>query len=163
MPIPVPDLSRSLTPRGRAGFTVLELLVVTAIVGILAQIGLARYGRVRDQAEMVRAIGDIKAIQTDIDNFEGENGRLPTSLAEIDRAGVVDPWGNPYEYFPFPASAGPPPNARRDRFLVPINSAYDLYSAGPDGRSAISLVTASSRDDIVRANDGGFIGPARSF
>jgi hypothetical protein len=35
-----------------------------------------------------------------------------------------------------------------------------LYSMGPDGRSSLPLAAKHSRDDIVRANDGAFIGAA---
>ncbi len=53
--------------------------------------------------------------------------------------------------------------ARKDRFLVPINSDYDLYSLGKDGRSVAALTAKDSRDDVVRASDGAFIGLASNF
>lgn len=53
--------------------------------------------------------------------------------------------------------------ARKDRFLVPINSDYDLYSVGPDGQSRPPLNAAASRDDIIRAADGAFYGLAEKF
>ena len=53
--------------------------------------------------------------------------------------------------------------ARRDRFLVPINSTYDLYSLGKDGDSKAPLSTKVSQDDVIRANDGGFIGLAARY
>jgi general secretion pathway protein G len=53
--------------------------------------------------------------------------------------------------------------ARKDRFLVPINSDYDLYSMGPDGMSASPLTAKISQDDIIRASDGLFIGRACDF
>jgi general secretion pathway protein G len=52
---------------------------------------------------------------------------------------------------------------RKDRNLVPINSDYDLYSMGPDGRSVSPLTAQASRDDIIRANDGGFVGKASDY
>lgn len=52
---------------------------------------------------------------------------------------------------------------RKDRFLVPINSDYDLYSVGPDGESAAPLTAAKSRDDIIRASDGAYVGVAVNF
>jgi type II secretory pathway pseudopilin PulG len=60
-------------------------------------------------------------------------------------------------------NAAPPAGARKDRFLVPINSAFDLYSVGKDGASAAPLTVKASQDDIVVANDGGFIGLARRY
>ena len=53
--------------------------------------------------------------------------------------------------------------ARKDRFLVPINSTYDLYSVGKDGKTVAALTAKASKDDIVRANDGAFIGLAVKY
>ena len=52
---------------------------------------------------------------------------------------------------------------RKDRFLVPINSCYDLYSMGKDGQSVPPLTAKASWDDIVRANDGAFVGLAWQY
>ena len=61
----------------------------------------------------------------------------------------------------------PPPKktrgARKDRFLTPVNSDYDLYSVGIDGDSQAAFTAKVSRDDVVRANDGGFVGLAEDF
>jgi general secretion pathway protein G len=46
---------------------------------------------------------------------------------------------------------------------VPINTDFDLYSMGPDGRSAPPLTASDSRDDIVRANNGRFVGIAADY
>ena len=89
---------------------------------------------------------------------------LPDNLAGIGRATLMDPWGRPYQYLKFPdASKGPPAGARRDRFLVPLNSGYDLYSMGLDGETRLPLGSKASLDDVIRANDGGFIGLASKF
>ncbi len=47
--------------------------------------------------------------------------------------------------------------------MVPINSDYDLYSKGPDGASQGPLTAKASRDDIIRANNGRFIGPVALY
>jgi general secretion pathway protein G len=46
---------------------------------------------------------------------------------------------------------------------VPINSDYDLYSLGADGESRPQLHSAVSRDDVIRARDGGYVGLAENF
>jgi general secretion pathway protein G len=53
--------------------------------------------------------------------------------------------------------------ARKDKFLVPINSDYDLYSDGQDGQSASPLTAKASQDDIVRAANGRYVGLASQF
>lgn len=161
---------RSLQPRPsarprrsrQAGFTIIELLMVMVVIGLLAQIGTQRYGAYLVRVRVAKAIGDIKAIQTDIDSFEAENNRLPNNLAEIGRSTLVDPFGNTYVYEAF-AGGVPSGSARTDRFGIPVNSKYDLYCKGADGSSATSLTAASSRDDVTRANDGGFIGSGTLF
>jgi hypothetical protein len=50
-----------------------------------------------------------------------------------------------------------------DHSLVPINTDFDLYSMGPDGRNSPPLTAKHSRDDIVRANNGAFIGVASDY
>lgn len=62
-----------------------------------------------------------------------------------------------------PGGHGHPEGARKDRFLVPINCDYDLYSMGPDGETTAPLTARKSRDDIIRAGDGAFVGPASEF
>ena len=52
---------------------------------------------------------------------------------------------------------------RKDRFLVPINTYFDLYSMGKDGKSVPPLTAQASQDDVLWANDGGFIGLASQY
>jgi general secretion pathway protein G len=54
-------------------------------------------------------------------------------------------------------------NARKDKNLHPLNSDFDLYSIGKDGESRQPLTAKWSRDDVVRANDGGFVGLASEY
>ncbi len=98
--------------------------------------------------------------------FETANlGRLPDSLADIGMGGLLDPWGNPYQYLNLsdPNNRAARGKARKDHNLVPINSDYDLYSMGKDGGSVSPLTAKASRDDIVRAGNGRFVGKATDF
>ncbi|MDH5499215.1 MAG: hypothetical protein OEY12_17445, partial [Nitrospira sp.] len=66
------------------------------------------------------------------------------------------------------AGGGGPPcggvgGARKDRFLVPLNSDFDVYSMGKDRASTMPLAAAQSHDDVLRASDGGFYGLAKNF
>jgi general secretion pathway protein G len=131
--------------RGPTGFTIIEMLAVTAIIGALSVIALPRIMASVQKAKVARAVGDIRALQQDVDAQD----TLPASLAIIGRAGLLDPWGHAYLYRPFAGSASG--GGRTDRFGVPLNRAYDLFSAGEDG-------TPDNGDDVVRANDGGYIG-----
>ncbi len=163
-------------PRAYIGVTLIEMMIVIAIIGTILAIAMHMLQDVVNQARIARAIGDITTLQTDIAAYEAGGKGLPASLATIGRASLVDPWGSPYQYLNFELAAGGgggskgkgkgggvPVGARRDRFLVPINSTYDLYSMGKDGKTVIALTAPDSKDDIIRANDGGFIGLAVKY
>ncbi|MDH5805652.1 MAG: prepilin-type cleavage/methylation domain-containing protein, partial [Gemmatimonadota bacterium] len=97
------------------------------------------------------------------------NDRLPNDLAEIGRSGITDPWGNEYEYVNFEYVTGSTRQstwarvARKDRFLVPLNTYYDLFSTGFDGETRAPLQAPVSQDDVVRASDGGYVGKGSLF
>lgn len=145
---------------GRLGFTLIELVIVATIMGVLAGIAVPNYTRVLERVRITRAIGDIDAIGRSLSEYFELNGTYPGSLADLGPV-PIDPWGNPYEYLRVEgASRG---QLRKDRFLVPVNSDFDLYSMGPDGLSVAPFTAAQSRDDIVRANDGGYVGLADNY
>jgi general secretion pathway protein G len=145
-----------------AGLTLIELVIGLAIVGTLATMARTRYLTVIERARVVRSIADLKNISTLIRDYQGATGRFPDSLADVDTVALLDPWGNPYQYLNLTGKV-PIGNARKDKFLVPINSTYDLYSMGPDGESQPPLTAKASRDDIIRANDGGYLGRASQY
>ncbi len=160
--LPVP---RSPSPPlvGTGGFTLIELITVVVIMGVLAGLAFPPLRAAVDQAKVARAIGDIKTIQIELMAIETSEQPLPDNLNAIGRGGLLDPWNRPYVYFKFPPGNGNPGGARKDRFLVPVNSTFDLYSLGADGSSAPPFSASNSHDDIVRANDGGYVGLARKF
>jgi len=89
---------------------------------------------------------------------------LPDSLAVLGYGSLLDPWGHPYQYLKIAGGdVKGKGKLRRDRFLNPLNADYDLYSMGPDGDTKTNLNAKESRDDIVRANSGAFIGAASDF
>ena len=142
--------------------TVVELTVVLCIVGVLLAIVVPAYQNYRERLRIDQAKRDIVVMAGVIANFRQDQRAYPDSLAGAGLGGMRDPWGNPYGdlYLGEPNARG---HARKDHSLVPINTDFDLYSMGPDGRSAPPLTAQHSRDDIVRANDGAFIGVAADY
>lgn len=153
-------------PRRRrriCGLTLVELLLSVAIVGILTATAVASYGHLRDTQRLTQAVVDIQQIESLLERYFVENNRYPDTLAELPAAaGLRDPWGNPYQYLNIATTKGVG-KVRKDHKLVPLNTDYDLYSMGEDGRSVSPLTAKASRDDIVRANNGGFVGLATDY
>lgn len=69
---------------GSRGFTVLELMILVAIITILASIGVPNLARAKQNAEDTRTQKELQSIYTAIVMFEGFNGRRPISWAELD-------------------------------------------------------------------------------
>lgn len=152
---------RKQSNKTRWGFTIIELMIAMAIMAILATLAGLLLAGYRQGAQVSRAIADIHTIQNDIISFHLDQNRLPVDLAEIHWDSHRDPWGHPYQYTNF--ETAPKGQWRKDKFLVPINSNFDLWSMGPDGQSLPPLVAPVSKDDIIRANDGIFIGRASLY
>lgn len=143
------------------GFTLIELMLVMAIIGTLAAIAIPNYFSYREKAKVVRAIIEIKEIERAILLFTLNSNNLPGTLAEAGIGNPVDPWGNKYVYYP--VNSVPKGQRRKDKSLVPVNTDFDLYSMGSDGKSQPPFTAKSSYDDVVRANNGSYIGLAKNY
>lgn len=144
------------------GVTLIELLIVSAIFAILTILGVARYQDHKEKVRVQQAVADVLAMSALLMQYANDNHVPPDSLADVRLQSRIDPWGNPYVYtnLTSPSSAG---DARKDKNLHPLNSDFDLYSKGKDGDSKTPLSAAVSRDDIIRARDGRFVGLAQDF
>lgn len=150
-------------PRVRSGFTILEVLLVVLILGVIGALAVPQYTQHKERLKITQAKLDISSMEPLIAQYVLENRAYPVTLADIGRAGLLDPWNNPYQYLDVSNIKLTKGQARKDKNLVPINSDYDLYSMGPDGESVAPLTASKSRDDIVRANNGRYIGPASEY
>jgi general secretion pathway protein G len=138
------------------------VLIVIVIVLTIAAIAIPNLMSALDAARIARAVSEIDTLEDEITLYLTINGQFPASLAQIGYGGLLDPWGNPYQYLNHATMKGNG-QARKDRFLVPLNSDYDLYSMGKDGTSVSPLTAKSSQDDIIRASDGSYVGLASQF
>jgi len=144
------------------GFTMLELLLAMAVVGILAAIALPAYSSYSQRMKVTIAVRDLGEMSVRIQSYISLTNVPPPDLATVGFGNVLDPWGNPYAYLSFNGLIGKG-QMRKDKNLVPINTQFDLYSVGPDGQSRPPITAHESRDDIIMANDGGYIGTAADY
>ncbi len=139
-------------------------MLALIISSMLMAIAIPAYDGYAQRARVARAVSDIGTISLAIDRFRLRNrDRVPMSLDELGIEIPDDPWGQPYIFVNI-IDAGPGFGGfRKDGNLNPINSDFDLFSAGKDGEYAGPLNAGQSRDDVVRANDGAFIGLAEDY
>ena len=146
-----------------AGFSLIELMSTIALMAILASFAIAAYTGYIEDARVGSAIADIGRIAIEAERFATNNdGIYPVTLADMGLAGMQDPWGNAYRYLSVAAAGGPGP-LRKDAGGNPVNTDFDLYSAGEDGATALAINDSASDDDIVRARNGNYLGLGEDF
>jgi general secretion pathway protein G len=124
-------------PRREEGFTLIEIMVVVVILGILAALVAPNVISRIDDAQVSRAKGDIRAIESALQLYRLDNFRYPTtdqglealvnqpadpSIRNWRKGGYldkvpVDPWGTPYQYLN-PGQSG--------------SSEFDVFTLGAD-------------------------------
>ncbi|GAB6182061.1 hypothetical protein JCM14036_33800 [Desulfotomaculum defluvii] len=94
--------------RSARGFTMIEILVVIAMIGILATIFVPKITDQLDKPKKSRAMIEIKTMKNALDMYFAENNIYPTTAEAVtevmNESGVLggkfgkksDPWGNPY-------------------------------------------------------------------
>lgn len=155
---------QGLRTQSAGGFGLLELMIVLVVAGLLATLAIPAYNGVIHRARVERAIAEIGTIHIKIEEYQIKNAhQLPASLSALSIQVGLDPWDQPYQYLNIQAAGGGNGGLRKDGKLNPLNTDYDLFSIGADGSTAGPLSAKSSRDDIVRANNGAFIGLGEDY
>jgi general secretion pathway protein G len=148
-----------------SGFTLIEIIIVAGLIATLSMIVVPRLLGYSQRNKDQEAIVDITKMNAEIAVYIMDFTVPPDSLADVGFDNLLDPWGRPYEYLKIIDNSDPGVNGKRrkDHSLVPVNSDYDLYSMGADGLTGAAFTNSKSRDDIVRASNGAFIGPVSEF
>jgi general secretion pathway protein G len=68
---------------GRSGFSLIELLIVVAIIASLVGPAILRTDRLSEEAKVSCLRNNLKVIRQAIDDFRGDRRRFPGSLAEL--------------------------------------------------------------------------------
>jgi general secretion pathway protein G len=118
------------------GFTLVELLVVLAILGLLVGLAVPQLFKYFSRAKTDAANVQIESIASGLDLFLLDVGRYPTDQeglrALVEQPGNLTRWNGPYLSRP---SILTDPWGQAYVYHVPgrNHTAYDLYTRGPDG------------------------------
>ena len=134
------------------GFTLLEVLVVIAVVAVLAAITLSISGGAREKAAQDRARSELAVLSTALERYRSVYGSYPQDEQDpegllLALSGTRTPSGATDDRAPFITLAGLVLNATADAIVDPWGQPYGyvpfrsgarqgfrLYSMGPDGK-----------------------------
>ncbi|MEI7438033.1 MAG: type II secretion system major pseudopilin GspG [bacterium] len=122
----------------KAGFTLVEVLLVVAILGILAGVVVVNFGGKQKGAMIKATRASIQAISLAIDLYEVDNGAFPQTLQGLVQSAGEPNWSGPY------IKGGLPIDAWGTAFSYAKvgDKGYEVRSAGPDRQM-------STADDVT--------------
>jgi general secretion pathway protein G len=140
--------------------TLVELLTVVAMLGTLLAIGVPAYNNYIYKVHIHQAIEDIRFIEAALRAYRNEHGTFPETLDQIPPAQISDPWNQQYLYFKI---EGKTKSEKRSKCrhlgtMIPMNNDFDLCSIGEGGKYNRNITTKNAQDDIIRLNDGAYVG-----
>ena len=149
--------------RGR-GFTLVEMAMTGTCLALLTAIAVPSYARIMQRTQVSQCVTDLSQIALRIQGYTISHGSAPMSLSDLGMTLPKDPWGQDYQFLNFSSpEPGVSGKIRKDHNLHPLNTEFDLYSVGKDGLSVAPLTGQASKDDVIWARDGGFVGLAAEF
>ena len=134
--------ARRRTRRMR-GFTLMELMLTVGLIGVLMGIAVLSYQSYRERMRENQAVREIAAMSADIQRFALDRRAFPRRWPTSARPGAST-LGRPHVYNVDGERQG---RRARDHKLNPLNTDFDLYSLGKDGKSKPQITQKDSVDD----------------
>lgn len=122
--------------RRERGFTLLELMLVCAIIGVLVTIAFSLYAGMQRSARVVKAQADVKMLATAVAIWRSHMDQLPTTLAQVTSV-TTNSFGQILG--PYIPAVPAPPSGWGTYTYTPVASAgtFTITSSG-DGTSVVA-------------------------
>ena len=124
--------------RRQAGFTLIELMIVIAIIGLLVAIVIPDLLMTRQQSEVSACQASLRGVQSALELYYTHYKYYPTKMKELITEGYlsdnsdIDPWNHEFRYEPRYDSGSGSGGGGSDSKTA---TNYLLGSSGPDGKS----------------------------
>lgn len=131
-----------MSKRIRRAFTLIELLLVVAIIGILAGIAVFNFSGMQTRGKIAKAKSELRMLQTAVENYYVHHAAYPESLDMVTSA-------TPRIVKTLPADTFSPENAPYQYTRGGAgNSYYAIYSVGTGGEATANIIN----DEVVESD-----------